>query len=347
MKHNNILAADVDLQELAALCKNFTGAEIVGLINSATSFALNRHIKVGSTVEVAKDASTMKVTRDDFVRAMDEVHAAYGVDADDFASCGQEDVVLYSDEMRNLVEQASLVIRQAEASDRTTLSGILLHGSTGSGKTALCAKLATESNYPFVKLLSTHMLVGLSEPAKIAAISKLFLDAYKSQLSLVVVDDIEDLIEYVSIGPRFSTSLLQTFRNFFKKAPPEGRRLVIVATSRNKRLMDQLGLSQHFRTVLHVPNVCHLEDMRTLIYQNQSLQAEDQARIYDQVKRMSSARGGAFSIPIKILQDLLEIAAQDPENPASRFVDDFQPYLLAGGDASMMDDYIANLNEAH
>jgi vesicle-fusing ATPase len=47
MKLNNVLGADVDIKELAAVTKNFSGAEIGGLIKSATSFAMNRHIKVG------------------------------------------------------------------------------------------------------------------------------------------------------------------------------------------------------------------------------------------------------------------------------------------------------------
>lgn len=343
MRQNKILAEDVDLEELAALSKNFTGAEIVGLINSATSFALNRHIKVGSSVEVSRDASNMRVSREDFVRALDEVHAAYGVDEDEFASCGQEDVAIYSDEMRTLVSQAALVIKQAEGSARTTLSGILFHGSTGSGKTALCAKLATESDYPFIKLLSTHTLVGLSEAAKVGAITKLFMDAYKSQLSLIVVDDIEDLIEFVSIGPRFSTSLLQTLRNFFKKAPPEGRRLVILATTRNRRLMDQLGISQHFRTILHVPNVATLDDFRTLLYRNQTLVEEQQAEILQEVQRVVG-RGSSFSIPVKTLQDLLDIAAQDMENAALCFMDDFGPYIINQDNSlNAIDDIINNI----
>jgi vesicle-fusing ATPase len=37
--------SDVNLGELAALTKNFSGAEINGLIKSATSFAFNRHVK--------------------------------------------------------------------------------------------------------------------------------------------------------------------------------------------------------------------------------------------------------------------------------------------------------------
>jgi vesicle-fusing ATPase len=46
MKNNDILDTDVDLGELASLTKNFSGAEIAGLIKSATSFAFNRHVKV-------------------------------------------------------------------------------------------------------------------------------------------------------------------------------------------------------------------------------------------------------------------------------------------------------------
>ena len=169
------------------------------------------------------------------------------------------------------------------------------------------------------------------------------MDAYKSRQSLVVVDDLEDLIEFVSIGPRFSSALLQAFRNFFKKAPPEGRRLVVLATTRNKRLMDQLGLAQHFRTQLHVPNIGILEDFRAILHCSQALSAADKARIEEDVGRIL-ARGSSFSVPVKVLQDLLEVAAQDLDNTALRFLDEFQPYILTHDSAAMAtDDIITNL----
>ena len=46
MRKNQTMEKDVDLMELAEKTKNFSGAEIAGLIKSATSFAMDRHVKV-------------------------------------------------------------------------------------------------------------------------------------------------------------------------------------------------------------------------------------------------------------------------------------------------------------
>ena len=43
----------------------------------------------------------------------------------------------------------------------------------------------------------------------------------QSPLSMVVLDDIERLLEYVGIGPRFSNVILQTLLVLLKKQPPE------------------------------------------------------------------------------------------------------------------------------
>jgi len=45
MRNNGVMDRDVDVAELANLTKNFSGAEIAGLVKSATSFAFNRHVK--------------------------------------------------------------------------------------------------------------------------------------------------------------------------------------------------------------------------------------------------------------------------------------------------------------
>jgi len=57
-------------------------------------------------------------------------------------------------------------------------------------------------------LISPENFVGVSELGKIHAIVKIFEDAYKSNLSLIILDDIERLIEFIHIGPRFSNPIL-------------------------------------------------------------------------------------------------------------------------------------------
>jgi vesicle-fusing ATPase len=65
------MAADVDLAELASLTKNFSGAEIAGLVRAAQSCALNRLVKADSKVEVdLKAAEDLLVTRADFLHAL-------------------------------------------------------------------------------------------------------------------------------------------------------------------------------------------------------------------------------------------------------------------------------------
>jgi len=49
--------------------------------------------------------------------------------------------------------------------------------------------------------------VGYSEASKCATILKAFQDSYRSPLSVILLDDIERLIDYSPIGPRFSNTV--------------------------------------------------------------------------------------------------------------------------------------------
>ena len=71
MRAADSMAADVSLPELAGETKNFSGAEIEGLVKSATSFAFARHLspeqmQSGGASKIDVDA--LKVMRADFVR---------------------------------------------------------------------------------------------------------------------------------------------------------------------------------------------------------------------------------------------------------------------------------------
>ena len=71
MRDNKYLSDDVQLEELADRTKNFSGAEIEGLVLSAASFAFNRQIDVTNGIKL-KDGD-MRVFRSDFLHAIGEV----------------------------------------------------------------------------------------------------------------------------------------------------------------------------------------------------------------------------------------------------------------------------------
>ena len=221
MRNNNVMDTDVDLEELAALSKNFSGAEIGGLVKSASSFAFNRHVKVGTVAGISEDIENMKVNRRDFMNALDEVHAAFGVQEEEFERCVQGGVIKWAPHVQGILKEGHLFVEQVKQSEKTPLVSVLLHGPPGAGKTALAAQMAIESEFPFIQLLSPESMVGYNEMSKVSHISKIFMDAYKSPLSIVVVDNIERILDWVPIGPRFSNAVLQALLVLFKKQPPK------------------------------------------------------------------------------------------------------------------------------
>ncbi len=174
------------------------------------------------------DASKLRVTKDDFAHALSEVKPAFGASRDEFEVHRRNGLIAYGPRWEKLMATAQLYISQCLNSTRTSLVSLLLEGRPSAGKTALAASLALMREIPFVKMISPDDLVGYTENSKCSRIQKTFDDAYKSKVSCVVVDDIERLIEFVPIGPRFSNQVLQTLLVLLKKSPPPGHRLLVI-----------------------------------------------------------------------------------------------------------------------
>lgn len=96
MRTNGVMDPDVDLVELAQLTKNFSGAEINGLVKSATSFAFSRHVKVGTLAGVSDDVENLRVKMEDFMSAMEEVQPAYGVAKEELEQVVQNGIIHFS-----------------------------------------------------------------------------------------------------------------------------------------------------------------------------------------------------------------------------------------------------------
>ncbi|KAJ6180753.1 hypothetical protein N7519_011214 [Penicillium mononematosum] len=317
MRNNSVMDKDVDLAELARLTKNFSGAEIAGLVKSASSFAFSRHVKVGTMASINEDVVDMKVNRADFLHSLDEVKPAFGVSEEELSSRIPYGVIHYSATISEILREGELFVKQVGAAESTPLFSVLLHGPPSSGKTALAARIAIDSGFPFIKLISPEDMVGFSEPAKIAHISRIFDSAYKSTTSIVVIDNIERIIDWVPIGPRFSNSVLQALMVFLRKQPTHGRRLLVLATTTERALMKQLDIYNSFNSDIMVPNVSSFGELRFVMEKSGAFDAQEIARALESVGGL--ADDGRLSVGIKKVLLGIETAKQDSDK-VGRFV---------------------------
>ena len=74
MRENNFLGPDVDIPRLAAMTKNYSGAEIEAVVKSASSFAFFGNIDITkNAVKPKTNFENMKVCMSHFEQALHEV----------------------------------------------------------------------------------------------------------------------------------------------------------------------------------------------------------------------------------------------------------------------------------
>ncbi|GBE60834.1 N-ethylmaleimide-sensitive fusion protein [Babesia ovata] len=268
MRESKRLADDVDLDEICAMTNNYSGAELEGMVKCAVSYAIQRHVD-GSDITKPKDMDKIIVTRADFLLALSEVRPAYGVDSSNLSVFMRHGIVPYGQKFHQVLETCKILAAQVQRSEKTPVLSVLLHGAVGSGKSALAAHVASITNFPFVKVVSPENYIGLSvgftrniygsivlqELSRVNAIYKAFDDAHKTPQSLIILDDIERLIDYSPIGPRFSNTILQCLLILIKKAPKHGRRIFVIGTTSEDAFMEMANVTQAFTVAAEVPMV--------------------------------------------------------------------------------------------
>jgi vesicle-fusing ATPase len=99
--NNNGIHKDVSIDMLARITKNYTGAELEGLVNSAKSNALTRAIEYNMVVNETK----MCVMYDDFMMAFKEIKPKYGIDQNITNLISKYGIMMWAKEFKELYEK--------------------------------------------------------------------------------------------------------------------------------------------------------------------------------------------------------------------------------------------------
>lgn len=263
MASTNCLDDSVKLTELAKHTKNFTGAEIAGLVKNASSFALMEKFNFQNFQQI-DNVSDIIVKKEHFERALLESTPMFGIDNDELPMFIPKNIIPYNEDYVRIQHEFETYFKQILGSEIKNTLSILLNGTHGCGKTAMVVNMAMQAGFPYVKIITPSNMVKYStEQQKYAHIISIFEDAYRSSSSIVILDDIEGLLDYVPIGPRFSNTILQLLKTLIKKYTKN--KLIVIGTCSNIEIMKEFGLYEKFDFELNMTDISTQSDYQKVI----------------------------------------------------------------------------------
>ena len=237
------LAPNVNIEELAEMTPNYTGAEIEGVVKAAQSYALQNGID--PVTMKPKQNADLRVTQEMFKLAIGEVRPAFGVEenlAERFIPRG---IVQYSDMFIAQQEAMKRFLSELESDATTDLMCFCISGPPGTGLTSFAVANASQ-RFDYVKTVTAKQFIGKTEDGVCSEIREIFENAYRSRESAIVIDDIDAIIEFSPIGPRFSNKILQACLVLMKTRPPAGHRLAVFVTTCSRSNMEVIGMNNRY-----------------------------------------------------------------------------------------------------
>lgn len=100
---------------------------------------------------------------------------AFGTSAEALDHLLIRGIINWGKPVAEILSDGNLYIQEARATEGSGLVSVLLEGPPNSGKTALAAQIAKNSDFPFVKVCTPEDMVGFTESAKCLSIRKVMV----------------------------------------------------------------------------------------------------------------------------------------------------------------------------
>lgn len=102
-----------------------------------------------------------------------------------------------------------------------------------------------------------------------------------------------------------------------KKTPPKGRRLLILATTSQHNLLEQMNMTEEFSAEIYVPTITSLEGVDVVLQQLELFNDMERSRALTILGKANMDQ--KLAIGVKKLLMIIEMARQD-ENKVDKFV---------------------------
>ena len=246
-KEAGYLHADVDLRQMARDTPSYTGADIEGIIKSATSHALGEIVDAmesdpaAAAAAAVDDDAKISVRMVHFQKGLQEVSPSVGSSRSVSANL-ERGVLHYSEAHTKLLLKFDRPIHQIKHSKRNRMLRILVEGQQGSGLSTVASYVARRSGFPFVHLLSMEDFVGQSEGEEVEKLKEVFENAYLVEKSVIILDKLELILDHHN-GKMAGTSLQHALQQLLTRKPSGKGKLLVLVTTNSMEALRFLGIS--------------------------------------------------------------------------------------------------------
>lgn len=169
---------------------------------------------------------------------------------------------------------------------------------------------------------------GMNESSRIMYLQKTISDALLSKNSIVVLDSIERMIEFVPIGPRFSTSILSSIIDILNTAESTNN-LLVIGTTDTPKVLDDLGMGKYFDLKIPINTITRREQVLVVLNEAALPSFTGNGAILNvsDAQEMMLVLPESFSIGIKQLIQIIGFCSSAEENVAGEFAKMMQQFV--------------------
>ncbi len=260
MRQNNLLDKNVNFKLLAIKTENYTGAELEELVKKASQYAMLKNFKVNTLKLELKDQiknknDLAKVTVDHFNEALTEITPTFGM-GDHLLTFSKDNYLVYSQELQQIISDFQLSIQTLKDDRALKKISLLIGGNCGTGKTDLAKYLAHVSGAKYIKTISINKMLHLSEKEQLQWIDEEFGNAKYAKLSIIILDDLENLLladsQFMTYNNRLRLKYIELLKN---EDLPLDNKCIIIATTSNKKFLENCHLLKLFNEIKKIDGI--------------------------------------------------------------------------------------------
>jgi len=196
-------------------------------------------------------------------KALRDIKPSYGINEEELTSYVPKNFIYFSSELKDMEINICKDIERLLKSKTLNSFSILINGTHLSGKSSISGFLSQKDYFPLVKILSGELLIGKGELESASRINDIFHDITKSNETLLILDDIERIVSYSHVGPRFFNAVVQTLMLILNKKQ-KGKKIFIIGTTSDLEALKILGLDIAFNKMYEMPLVESGGELKTI-----------------------------------------------------------------------------------